>query len=225
MDRNAANADDPADGTRDRPATGGGNRARSPSNPPAGARGSASHRNSPEPKRRGGARRAAGRSVTPASPRMIENAAQGDRVQDANRRRAQVSDPTVQRAVYDASAAPRDVAQAQTSTTGGGPPRTGPSGRRSLGRRDKGNRKGKGKGGKDSKGKSKGRKGQKRGQSPGDRASGLAVDADARAQRSPGRADQQQRAANQRTNRDGPPAGGRDRGGRDRSRTRSPRRN
>ena len=158
-------------------------------------------------------------------------AAQGDRVQDANLRRVQVSDPSVHRQVYDPAAAPNPAMQnAGTRQSGGTPVRAPSADRRPAGQQqddkgkgknDKGKGKGRKKGGKD-RGKDRGRKGDRPPKGGGKK--GLNVDANARAQRSPGRTEQQHRAASPRPSGGGQPPSNRGRGGGDRSYTRSPRR-
>ena len=132
-------------------------------------------------------------------------AAQGDRVQDANHRRVQVSDPSVHRQVYDPAAAPNPAMQNAAIQPGGGNQVRAPSSDRrpagqqrddkGKGKGDKGKGKGRKKGGKD-RGKGRG-KGSDRPPKGGGKK-GLNVDANARAQRSPGRTEQQHRAASPR---------------------------
>ena len=202
-------------------------RSQSPSNSRR-VQGASARRTTPDPPRRAGARRGQRRSVTPAAPRMVEGAAQGDRVQDANHRRVQVSDPAVHRQAYDPAAAPNPAMQnAATRPGGGGPARAPSSDRRPAGQQDD---KGKGKGDKGKgKGQKKGGKDRGKGRKGGDRAPKgagkrtLNVNANARAQRSPGRTEQQHRAASPRNSGGGQPPINRGRGGGDRSRTQSPR--
>ena len=158
-------------------------------------------------------------------------AAQGDRVQDANLRRVQVSDPSVHCQVYDPAAAPNPAMQNAGTRPGGGTQVRVPSSDRrptgqqqddkGKGKGDKGEGKSQKKGGKD-RGKGRGRKGDRPPKGSGKK--GLDVDANARAQRSPGRTEQQHRAASPRPSGGGQPPSNRGRGGGDRSYTRSPRR-